>query len=286
MSKTQLEQIQYLAQIADGEHGQNTRYMARLMMQAVIPHKRTDKKEIIVQNGHWRIGIQSGIGESLPSGSLPRLLLIWVITEAIRTKSRVVYLGDSLAEFMAKLEIVPTGGRWGTITRLRTQARRLFNARVSFIYEGEGGYGSNNVQFADAVRMFWTNDNFSQGDLEGHSITLSEPFYQQIIQRPFPFDMNILRELTRSPLGIDLYVWLTYRVSYLKRPVDISWNQLREQFGSSYATTNDFRKRATQELAKIRVAWPGLLYETPRGRLRLHPCRPSIAKTRARPSGG
>ena len=286
MSRTQLEQIQYLAQIGYGDEEPDKRYMARLMMQSVIPHKRTDAREVEVINGDWTIVIQAGARESLPSGSLPRLLLIWVITEAIRTQSRVVYLGDSLAEFMAKLDIMPTGGRWGTITRLRTQARRLFNARVSFIYEGESGYGSNNVQFADAVRMFWTNDNFSQGDLEGHSVTLSEPFYQQIIQRPFPFDMNILRELVKSPLGIDLYVWLTYRVSYLKQPVDISWRQLHRQFGSGIKDPKNFARYAKRELVKIKAAWPSLLYEEPRGRLRLHPCRPSIAKTKARPSSG
>ena len=181
---------------------------------------------------------------------------------------------------MGKLEIVPSGGRWGSITRLRTQARRLFNARVSFIYSGPKGYGSKNVQFADMVRMFWTNEDFNQGDLEGHSITLSQPFYDEIIKRPFPFDMNILRGLARSPLGIDLYVWLTYRVSYLKQSVDISWEQLRKQFGSDYSTAHDFSKRAKRELTKINAAWPQLCYETPRGRLRLHPSPPSISKTK------
>lgn len=282
--KTLARQVNELIDIGFGDVDQDTRYMARLMMQAVIPHKETDAREVGIVNGGWKIGIQAGYEEKLPSGSYPRLLLIWVIAEAIRTKSRNIYLGDSLAAFMEKLDIVPSGGRWGSITRLRTQARRLFNARVSFIYDGKEGYGSKNVQFADTVRMFWTNDNFNQGDLEGHSITLSEPFFKEIMKRPYPFDMNILRGLTRSPLGIDLYVWLTYRVSYLKEPVSISWKQLREQFGSNYgddkAGQDGFTRAAKRELKKINAAWPGLNYETPRGRLALHPCHPSIEKTK------
>ena len=283
MSKTQLQQIDQLLGIGFGETDPDTRYMARIMMQAVIPHKETTLREVGVQNGDFTVGIQAGIGEKLPAGSLPRLLLVWVIAEAIRTRNREIYLGDSLAEFMGKLDIVPHGGRWGSITRLRTQARRLFNARVSFIYNGPKGYGSKNVQFADMVRMFWTNEDFNQGDLEGHSITLSQPFYDEIIRRPFPFDMNILRGLARSPLGIDLYVWLTYRVSYLEQPVNISWEQLRKQFGSAYSSPTggkEFARSAKRELTKIRAAWPQLRYETPRGRLRLHPSAPSISKTK------
>ena len=45
-------------------------------------------------------------------------------------------LGDSLSGFIRELGMVPTGGRWGTITRLREQSRRLFTAAVSCAYKG------------------------------------------------------------------------------------------------------------------------------------------------------
>ncbi len=279
-------QLENLFAIGHGDQKPDTGYMARMMMQAVIPHSPTDKKESGIINGNYKIIIQAGPGEQLPSGSVPRLLLVWVITEAVKTKDRHLILGSSLAEFMEKLDLVPTGGRWGTITRLRTQARRLFMSRVAFIYdEGEdGNYAADPIQFADKVRIFWkpSTTDAMQGDLEGHQIVLSEPFYNQVIERPFPVDMNILRKLTKSPLGIDLYVWLTYRVSYLKQPVSISWKGLHAQFGATYNSNksgrDNFTRAVKRELKKIKIAWPDLQYDTPRGRLRLFPSQPSISK--------
>ena len=42
--------------------------------------------------------------------SLPRLLIAWLCTEAVRTQSRVLILGDSVSEFMRKLDIYSTSG--------------------------------------------------------------------------------------------------------------------------------------------------------------------------------
>ena len=42
-------------------------------------------------------------------------------------------------------------------------------------------------------------------------IELGEKFFNEIIHNPVPLDMNILGALKRSPLGLDLYMWLTYR---------------------------------------------------------------------------
>jgi hypothetical protein len=43
---------------------------------------------------------------------VPRILLAWMTTEAVRTQSRELVLGDSLSRFMRSLDLVPTGGRW------------------------------------------------------------------------------------------------------------------------------------------------------------------------------
>lgn len=49
----------------------------------------------------------------LPYGTVPRLLLAWMTTEAVKTQSRELELGDSLSGFMRELDLVPTSGRWG-----------------------------------------------------------------------------------------------------------------------------------------------------------------------------
>ena len=52
----------------------------------------------------------AGGGNKLPFGNLPRLILAWVSTEAVRTQSRELVLGRSLSEFMRTLGIYNSGG--------------------------------------------------------------------------------------------------------------------------------------------------------------------------------
>ena len=95
--------------------------------------------------------------------------------------------------------------------------------------------------------------------------------------------MNILRAIKRSPLGLDLYLWLTYRTFALKRPLQLSWRQLYRQFGadlpkaSDKATLSNFRAKCLRELKKIKMAWPDLHYSTPKGVLLLSPSPPLIS---------
>ena len=74
----------------------------------------------------------------LPYGNLPRLILAWVSTEAVRTQSRELVLGKSLSEFMRTLGIYNSGGN--PQTRLRNQMKRLFGCTVSMIYEDKLGF--------------------------------------------------------------------------------------------------------------------------------------------------
>ena len=60
----------------------------------------------------------AGVNARLPYGNLPRLLLAWVCTEAVRTQSRELVLGRSLYEFMHKLGLTDrSSGANGERTR-------------------------------------------------------------------------------------------------------------------------------------------------------------------------
>ncbi len=285
MSQSISRQIDRLVAIGQQDYGQGqeVKLFTRMMLQTVIPRKATPEREITIENGHWDITIQAGAKDHLPSGSLPRLILILTIALAIEHDSRTIPLGSCLAEFMDWLGIKEkTGGRWGTITRVKTAARQLFKSRVSIEYTGPKGYALENIQFADQVRAYWTNSKHNQLDLEGHVVVLHELFFRYIKQSPFPLDFSTLKSLARSPLGIDLYVWLSYRMYNLKAPVGISWKQMHVQMGGTYGSTDNFVRNAKRELKKINLAWPGLKYETPRGRLVLHPSQLAVPPTQIR----
>ena len=57
-------------------------------------------------------------------------------------------------------------------------------------------------------------------------IRLSYPFFQEIIRNPVPIDMNTLTALKRSTLGLDLYLWHTYRMFSLRAPLRLTWRQV------------------------------------------------------------
>ena len=114
-------------------------------------------------------------------------------------------------------------------------------------------------------------------------IELSEKFFNEIIQHPVPLNMNTLNALKRSPLGLDLYLWLVYRTFALRAPQRLTWRHLYCQFGAHPAkatdrvTVRNFQRKAMRELKKIKLAWPGLNYTTAPGVLILLPSTPAIA---------
>ena len=114
-----------------------------------------NRKEYIRCNGPYTLGMTAGLSNKLPFGNYPRLLLAWVSTEAVRTQSRELVLGKSLAEFMRELGIHNSGGREGT--KLRNQMRRLFGCTVSLIYKDENA--ERYVNSPVTVRgEFWWNE--------------------------------------------------------------------------------------------------------------------------------
>ena len=92
-------------------------------------------------------------GNKLPFGNLPRLILAWLCTEAVRTQNRELVLGKSLADFMRALGVYSTSG--GKYTRLRNQMKRLFGCSVSLVYEDAGRETSVISPIADRTDFWW-----------------------------------------------------------------------------------------------------------------------------------
>ena len=181
---------------------EETRDWARLLALCSLPRtnpgNRLQYKRV---NGPFTLYMTAVSGNKLPYGNLPRLLLAWVSTEAVRTQSRELVLGRSLSEFMRTLGLEPVGG---VRTRLRNQMRRLFSAYVSLVYEDKRGMVIAGSQFADRAELWWNERKPDQPMLWESKIELGEKFFQEIINHPVPIDMNTLKAMKRSSLGLDL----------------------------------------------------------------------------------
>ena len=72
--------------------------------------------------------------------------------------------------------------------------------------------------------------------------------FNEIISHPVPLNMNTLTALKRSPLGLDLYLWLVYRTFPLRAPLRLTWGQVYRQFGADPDNASD--KRTVLNLPK------------------------------------
>ena len=258
-------------------------FMARAMVQATLPHKQVAGNEFERRNGNYSLSIMAPSSIGLPYGTIPRLLLAWLTTEAVKTKSRELELGDSLSGFMAELDMMPTGGRWGSITRLKDQSRRLFASSITAVYENGPGFAVINQAVADRAQFWWDNKHPEQAGLWKSTVTLSENFFNEVIDRPVPIDMRAIRALKKSPLALDIYSWLTYRMSYLTSPTVVSWAGVAMMLGSSYAELRDFKKSFLNELRKVLLVYPNANVEVLPDGLRIKPSLTHIPTNKSKP---
>jgi hypothetical protein len=261
-------------------------FMAKSLVQTTLPHSEQPGTRYVRTDGNFTLRITDVGGAGLPYGSYPRLILIWMTTEAVRTGNRELELGSSLSSFMTQLGLQATGGHWGTITRFRDQMQRLVGASISTRWSSEAN-GQNhssgeNLLVADRFHLWWMPQKLPNENLTKSSVTLSANFLEQLVAAPVPLDLRAVRALKKSPLALDLYAWATRRVSYLPRPTLIAWESLRRSFGAGYADTPQgrscFRVKVIEAFRRIVMVYPELKIENHENGLLLRPSGPHIPK--------
>jgi hypothetical protein len=258
-------------------------YMARALIQATMPHSKVDGHEFKRRNGAFKLTILADSEVGLPYGSIPRLLMSWITTEAVRTKQREIILGKTLSEFMAELEMIPSGGRWGSITRLKDQMKRLFSASISCTYDDGKSWGIRNVMPVERADLWWDPKNPHQATMWESKLLLGDTFFNEVIESPVPIDMRALKVLRQSPMAIDIYCWLTYRMSYLRKITPIPWEVLQVQFGANYKDVRQFKRRFLDQLKKVLFVYPDANVKEGAGTLILLPGKSHIKKQNKSP---
>ncbi len=262
-------------------------FMARQLVQATLPHKNPGSVEAWSRkNGNLTLTIRSGWNSKeeksigYPYGSLPRLLLFWITTEAVRTNSPRIELGSSLSQFMEKLGLdARRGGKRSDTKRLKEQMIRLFRATISFEYSVNGRDSWIDMQVAPKGMLCWDERYPGKDALWESNIHLGEDFFNAIISSPVPVDVRALKALKNSPLALDLYAWATYTAYQTQRTGkerSISWEHLHKQFGAEYSTTKNFSAKAWKSFERVQFAYPYLNIERVPGGIKILPSKPSI----------
>lgn len=273
-------------------------FLARVFTQTCLPYKNPgDVPAWGRTNGRLSLVVQPGVymdertnelrSVGYPYGTNARLLLMWLSTEAVRRKERVIPLGGSLSDFMRQLGLSVNGGSTGNIGKLRDQIHRLFKARITVEYrETSHAHGYQREAFkqvivADNYDLWWSERMPNQVTLIPSYVELSEKFFEEVTTRPVPLSLDCIRALRGSPLRLDIYAWLTHRMSYLTKPSHVSWAQLRAQFGVSFKDTKQGRFRFREDFEKhlghvLSVYRDANAQTSPEGVL-LRPSRPHVS---------
>jgi len=270
-------------------------YLARQLVQCTLPHADPGDVPLWTRtNGNVtlviaRTGFDPNTRQPIgyPYGSLPRLLLFWLNTEAVRTGKRRLEMGDTFAGFIRQLGLDPSrGGPRSDARRLQEQMRRLFSAAINFQSNRRDFGGceqeqSVNMNVTSRRELWWDPKHPEQVSMFGSSwVELGELFFQAITESPVPGDLRALRALKRSPLALDLYNWSTHKALSVARKGQsqfVPWAALMKQFGTDYADLKDFRKKAIAALKKIEAVYTGLKLQDADGGIVVHSSsRPAV----------
>ena len=254
------------AYVESNKPSQEVVYMARAIVTATLPHSKSKENIFIRKNGNYTLTITANPAFGLPYGSIPRMLLAWLTTEVVINKenpSPEIELGDSFNSFLKKLKLRSGGGERGNSSRVRDQLIRLLSCSISSVYhdQAKGVCQSDQFHISRSFNLWW--NPLSSGNKEilpKSKITLAKDFFDELIKTAIPVDCDALNLLRRSPLQIDIYVWLTYRFFNLKKETLIPWQLLQNQFGSDYADNaegkRNFKKKFLQALNKVWAVYP------------------------------
>jgi hypothetical protein len=190
----------------------------------------------------------------LPYGEKPRLVLIHLATEAVRTGSPVVDVEESMTAFARSLGLETNGQQ---LRALKDQLARLAAATVRMGVVEEGRAVQVNAQFVSAFDL-WFPKQADQRVLWPSTVRLSEEYFQSLGRHAVPLDARAVAALASSSMALDVYVWLAQRLYRVPagRPQFVDWVSLHEQFGQGFARVRDFRRQFLHTLGQVRAAYP------------------------------
>jgi hypothetical protein len=271
-----------LAQHAAAEEGISFHYVP--LIQCSFPHADPGESRTFSRRNGW---LELTLGTTRPETGLPygvpaRLLTIYCASEAVRTKSPEVFLGNSVHDFLRRLDVPITRGDRGSLRVYANQLLKLIHCTLTIdenIRDASGRTGLHIRQalFAEEARLWW--DDETRGVGQGSSLVLSSVLFHSILDRSAPLSTAAIKQLRKSPMDLDVYAWLVHRLYHLAKPSTVTWTQLSEQFGHGYSELRKFRRFFIDSLKRVQAVYPEAKLKVADAGVVLLPSKPHLAPT-------
>jgi hypothetical protein len=252
------------------------------LIQCSFPHADPgEQRQFTRRNGWLELTLSTARADSgLPYGVPARLLTIYCASEAVRTRSPEIFLGNTLHDFLRRLDVPITRGERGSLRVYANQLLRLLHCAISIdenIRDTRGRVGLHIRQalFVEEARLWWDD---ADGVGQGSTLVLSPVLYDSILERSAPLSTSAIRQLRKSPMDLDVYAWLAHRLFQLSRPSMVSWAQLSGQFGHEYGELRYFRRFFGDSLKRVLKVYPEAKLKWSDAGILLQPSRAHIGK--------
>ncbi len=271
--RSRIEGLKAIATVIQGAPQRETplSYYTPILIQCTLPHSDPKTPSYVKTNGDFSLIVTSGVDKEgkpygVPYGSFPRLVLAYIITRVIETGIGRIELESYFSSFLR--EIGYTGNLKGNTRASRAIHNQLLRLlRASIAFEGHAGTAEKgqmvgvNMHIAEEYSLWWDFKHPEQDSLWGSHIEISEKFRKAILRSPVPLRTDILKAHRKSPLALDVYMWVSYRLFTMQQTgqeaVTLGYGRLQEQFGTGIAEENyrQFRSRLKQAFADIDESW-------------------------------
>lgn len=254
---------------------QDVGYTSKLFVQALFPYRRPESNERKISTADGTIHVYSTNG--LPYGKYPRLIMAYIITQAVgnagklregkisEEEARHIPLGHSMSYFLHAIGVTGrgTGGVNGNLSKIREQLIRLASSVITAQSDNGIHARGRNAQILEDWDLWFDPHDPNQGSFIESELVLTPQFFKHVAESPIPIDLNILRKLNK-PRSMDLYIWITVKQYWLsKKNLDsftFSWDIIANNFSTKALETSiqkrDFRNEIKKSLTDILALWP------------------------------
>lgn len=269
-----LAEARFLMEEETAQSADAIAYVHAVLSQIGLPRSPQKERVWTRSNGGASLRVVAGalmtqpekwVDQPLPQGPYARLILADIATYAVRFKTRVIPMEDSIRAYMQKrLKLLVSAGAKGTYTAFKREALALSAAHLELGLACDGkirNAGGRPIEAFDA----WVVEEGGQQALWPCELVLSELFFRSLKTQAMPIDMRAYRALAHSAFAQDIYTWLAHRLPRLKAPLRLPWSTLAAQFGG-YASTKKFRDEFVKRLKEVQAVYPDAKLELLRGR--------------------
>ncbi len=253
-----------------------------------LPHRRIDDPLWTRQGNRTKLLVESGrTGDGgwigVPYGSVARLILLYLQTEAIRTGDPEVELGRSMRSWMTRMSLASGGRNYQLVAE---QARRISACRLTFLTDlaGRVEHRHNGAFVQDAISLAGTADT-AQPSLWQDKVRLDNGFWKSLQNHPVPVREEAIRAIGPRSMAIDVYIWLAYRLHSLTKTTPVSWPAVHAQFGAGFKAIRQMKPVFVDALNLAMAVYPEAHVDIKSDGLALHPSAPAVPKAEAQRLG-